>query len=184
MMCSKQYNLESNTFIIYKLGTKEQFVMWSRFRQEPFSRIIRLLQYAAQQYDLQQMAYFGNQCLDYFRTLYAEIVYHVEQIEIGVFFKKLSGCCKMLQKNMICSKYYNLETNALITSILGSQYWIVMWRRFRQVFLQKLSGCCNIAQSYYLLRVTLFCSKLKIFVKEILRINSECPTRRAYQVWK
>ena len=98
MICSKQYNLESNAFITSKLGTKEQFVMWSRFRQEPFSRIIRLLQYAAQQYDLQQMAYFGNQSLDYFQTLYAEIVYHVEQIEIGVFFKKLSGCCEMLQK--------------------------------------------------------------------------------------
>ena len=151
--------------------------MWSRFRQEPVSRVIRLLQYAGSQYDLQQITYFGNQSLDYFQTLYAEIVYHVEQIEIGVFFKKLSGCCKMLQKNMICSKYYNLETNALITSKLGTQYWIVMWRRFRQVFLQKLSGCCNIQQSYYLLQITLFCSKLKIFVKEIFLNQFRMPNK-------
>ena len=124
------------------------------------------------------MAYFGNQSLDYFQILYAGIVYHVEQIEIGVFFKKLSGCYKMLQKkNIICSKQYNLETNALITSILGSQYWIVMWRRFRQFFPQKLSGCCNIAQSYYLLQVTLFCSKLKIFVKEIFLNQFRMPNK-------
>ena len=78
---------------------------------------------------------------------------------------------------MICSKQYNLETNALITSKLGTQYWIVKWRRFRLVFLQKLSGCCNIAQSYYLLQVTLFCSKLKIFVKEIFLNQFRMPNK-------
>ena len=114
------------------------------------------------------MVYFGNQSLDYFQTLYAGIVYHVEQIEIGVFFKKLPGCCKMLQNNMICGKQYNLKTNALITSKLGTQYWIVKWRRFRQVFLQKLSGCCNIAQSYYLLQVTLFWQQVENFCERNL----------------
>ena len=105
----------------------------------------------------------------------------LRQVSFSKNCQVAAKCCK--KKNMICSKYYNLETNALITSKLGTQYWIVKWRRFRQVFLQKLSGCCNIQQSYYLLHFA-FCSKLKIFVKEILRINSECPTSRAYQVWK
>ena len=50
----------------------------------------------------------------------------------------------MLQNDMICSKWYNLETNAWITSKLGTQHWFVMWNRLRQVFFQKLSGCCNI----------------------------------------
>ena len=93
------------------------------------------------------------------------------------FFKKLSGCCKMLQNNMICSKYYNLETNALITFKLGTQYQIVMWSRFRQAFLQKISGCCNIQQSYYFLQITLFCSKLKIFVKAIFWNQFRMPNK-------
>ena len=98
----------------------------------------------------------------------------LRQVSFSKNCQVAAKCCK---KNMICSKQYNLETNTLITSKLGTQYWIVMWRRFRQVFLQKLSGCCNIQQSYYLLQITLFCSKLKIFVKEIFLNQFRMPNK-------
>ena len=84
----------------------------------------------------------------------------------------------MLQNDMICSKWYNLETNAWITSKLGTQHWFVMWNRLRQVFFFKNYQVAAIFLKLYpLLQITLLCNNLKIFVKEIFLNQFRMPIK-------